>query len=251
MFDVDFNLVNAAIFRSNLQILKPVFEYDFVNLDSLISIDFQKNELLKNTQNFIDKNMANHALLWGEKGCGKSSLCKGVFAKFFDKNLRVVEILSEDLKFLPEILDFLRNEKNFKFIIFCDDLSFEQNDRGYKFLKPLLEGSIEKPPCNVLFYATTNRRHLIKESFNEEEIHKMDEFSQKLSLSERFGLNLSFYEGNFEDYLKMIDFYFSDFFVKNPEKINEIHKKAKQFAMLKSAKNGRVAKQFYLGFYDE
>lgn len=151
MFDVDFNLVNAAIFRSNLQILKPVFEYDFVNLDSLISIDFQKNELLKNTQNFIDKNMANHALLWGEKGCGKSSLCKGVFAKFFDKNLRVVEILSEDLKFLPEILDFLRNEKNFKFIIFCDDLSFEQNDCGYKFLKPLLEGSIEKPALQCAF----------------------------------------------------------------------------------------------------
>lgn len=250
MYEVNFDLVNAAIFRTNLQILKPVLEYDYVNLENLIGIDYQKNELIKNTSNFIEKGRANNALLWGDKGCGKSSLCKGVFAKFFEKNLRVVEISSDDLKFLPEILDFLREKKDFKFIIFCDDLSFEDN--GYKFLKPLLEGSIEKPPSNVLFYATTNRRHIIKEYLKDnEEIHKMDECNQKLSLSERFGLNLSFYEGNFDNYLKIIDSYFCEIFAKNPGKKDEIYQKAKQFAVLKAAKNGRVAKQFYLGFCDE
>jgi len=248
---MNWNDTKAAVFRRRLNGLKAVIEFDEIALDRLVGLDFQKEILLKNTADFLGGKGANHALLWGERGCGKSSLCKAIFTKFMSENLRVIEIGKDDLEFLVDILDEIRTEP-FKFIIFCDDLSFESGDDSYKFLKPLLEGSIERTPENVLFYATTNRRHLISEHASDnqsaqvgaDELHLGDAVQEKLALSDRFGIWLSFYQGNFDDYLAIVDSYFRDF--KGDK--TALFEEAKRYAMLKSSRSGRTAKQFYLAY---
>lgn len=248
----------VAIFRAKQGSLKAVEkdDIDFVDIDSLVGLEFQKSELIRNTENFLRGNGGNHALLWGEMGCGKSSLAKAVFTKFFEKNLRVIEIGKDDLENLVEILDEICHE-SYKFIVFCDDLSFEQNDTSYKHLKPLLDGSMQRPPKNVLMYATSNRRHLVSEYMRDnqavevtsDEIHYKDATQERISLSDRFGLQLSFYQGNFDAYLKIVDSYFSDFLRKADEVAKEsFHNEAKKYAMLRASRSGRVAKQFYLAY---
>ncbi|EAI4544907.1 ATP-binding protein, partial [Campylobacter coli] len=188
---------------------------------------------------------------WGAKGTGKSSLIKAIFNEFKDKGLRLVELAKDDLFALVDIIDELR-EQPFKFILFCDDFSFEKNDDSYKFLKPLLEGSIEAPPQNIIIYASSNRRHLLSESMSDNqgvqvahtELHASDAAEERLSLSDRFGLWLSFYQGNLNEYLKLVDFYFKD--IKCDKEL--LHKKAKEFANLRASRSGRTAKQFYLAF---
>ena len=251
---IDWQNAKAAVFRRNLQILKVIEDIDPISLNSLVGIDFQKNELVKNTANFLHQNGGNHALLWGERGCGKSSLCKAVFSEFFDANLRVIELNKSDLEFLADILDEIRKIP-FKFIIFCDDLSFENGDDSYKYLKPLLEGSLEKAPQNALMYATSNRRHLLSEYVKDnqatevtnDEIHYGDAINERISLSDRFGLQLSFYQGNFDDYLRIVDNYFAGF--KGDK--TALHECAKQYSMLRASRSGRVAKQFYLAYKSE
>jgi ATPase with chaperone activity, ATP-binding domain, diverged len=159
---INWEKTSAAIFRADLKRLRAVVEFDAQNLDDLVGLDAQKIILCENTQKFLDGIGGTNALLWGERGCGKSSLCKGVFTKFMNFNLKIIEISRDDLKFLPRILDQIR-ELPYKFIIYCDDLSFETGENGYKFLRPLLDGSIEKAPQNVLMYATSNRRHIVTE----------------------------------------------------------------------------------------
>lgn len=246
---MDWQKARAGIFRANSKALKEVKEFDEISLDDLIGIDYQKKILYENTEKFLQNKGGVNALLWGERGCGKSSLCKGVFTHFMPLGLKVIEIAKDDLKFLIDILDEIR-ELPYKFIVYCDDLSFESGDTSYKFLKPILEGSIEKAPANVLIYATTNRRHIIAEKSSDndgaivatDELHLNDAVQEKLSLSDRFGIWLSFYQGNFGDYLAIIDNYFKDYTGDR----ELLHNEAKQYAMLKASRNGRVAKQFYL-----
>nr|ELR8892557.1 DUF815 domain-containing protein [Campylobacter coli] len=178
-------------------------------------------------------------------------LIKAIFNEFKDKGLRLVELAKDDLFALVDIIDELR-EQPFKFILFCDDFSFEKNDDSYKFLKPLLEGSIEAPPRNIIIYASSNRRHLLSESISDNqgvqvahaELHASDAAEERLSLSDRFGLWLSFYQGNLNEYLKLVDFYFKD--IKCDKEL--LHKKAKEFSNLRASRSGRTAKQFYLAF---
>ncbi len=248
---MDWTKTYAAIYRARKDYLKPVYELDGTTLKDLVGIEKQKKALYENTLNFIQNKGANHALLWGAKGTGKSSLIKAIFNEFKHQGLRLVELNKEDLFALADIIDGLRLEK-FKFILFCDDLSFESNDDSYKFLKPLLEGSIEKAPSNVLVYASSNRRHLLSESMSDNEhvevrngeLHMGDASEEKLSLSDRFGLWLSFYQGNLQEYLKMIDFYFKDIACDK----ELLHAKAREFANLRASRGGRTAKQFYLAF---
>lgn len=250
---MDWQRYEAAIFRARKENLKPVEEIDEIYFKDLLGLDKQKEALYQNTLNFIEGKEAHHSLLWGAKGCGKSSLVRAVFCELKDKNLRLVELCKDDLSFLVDLIDELRKE-SYNFIIFCDDLSFEENDNTYKFLKPLLDGSIEKIPSNILFYASSNRRHLLKEkqsdnddvSFSNEDLHLGDSIDEKLSLSDRFGLWISFYQGNFDEYLNIVDFYFKDF--KGDKK--ELHAKAKEFSMLRASRSGRTAKQFFIAFKD-
>ena len=139
---MDWQRYEAAIFRARKEILKPVDDIDEVYFKDLLGLEKQKELIYQNTLNFIDDKPAHHTLLWGAKGCGKSSLVRAVFCELKHRDLRLVEISKDDLHFLVDIIDDLR-KKTYKFIIFCDDLSFEENDNSYKFLKPLLDGSIE------------------------------------------------------------------------------------------------------------
>lgn len=241
----------AAVYRARKDYLKPISELDELYLKDLVGMESQKKALYENTLNFIQNKGANHALLWGAKGTGKSSLIKAVFNEFKEQGLRLVELNKEDLFILAELIDELRLQ-DFKFILFCDDFSFEKGDDSYKFLKPLLEGSIEKAPSNILIYASSNRRHLLSESIEDNqgtqvlkgELHLSDASEERLSLSDRFGLWLSFYQGGLEEYLKMIDFYFKDIVCDK----ELLHAKAKEFATLRASRSGRTAKQFYLAF---
>lgn len=248
---IDWELNLAAVYRRKIGALRAVGEIDFVEPDTLVGIDDQKHALMANTLKFIEDGKANHAILWGARGCGKSSLVKAAFTQFYRRGLRLIELGCDELDGLPEIIDEIRQDGH-KFIIFCDDLSFEAGDTSYKFLKPVLEGSIERAPQNVLIYATSNRRHLISElkSDNEgtiittDEIHYADSVEEKISLSDRFGLWISFYQGNFTEYLKIVDFYFKDFAGDK----DRLHAKALEFARLRASRSGRTARQFYLAY---
>lgn len=247
--------IKAAIYRAKRDALKAVVELDEVKLSDLKGIEAQKEALLKNTENFVRGRGFHHAMLWGARGTGKSSLIKAVFNAFCEKNLRLIEIEKQDLHAMPEIIDEIRLEKAYKFIIFCDDLSFENGDESYKFLKPLLEGSIEKTPENIALYATSNRRHFLAENVTDNEnaeilggeLHLGDAKEEKLSLADRFGLWISFYQGSLAEYLDLVEFYFRK--IKIDKKT--LHEKAREFAAHRGTHSARTAKQFYLSFKDE
>ena len=263
---IDWRTVQVVVFRANKKALKIVRDIDFTDLDALVGLESQKSALIKNTDAFLRGCSANHALLWGESGCGKSSLAKAVFSKFIPQGLKIIEIGRDDLGFLVGIIDAIR-ETNFKFIIFCDDLSFELGESGYKHLKPLLEGSLERAPRNVLMYATSNRRHIVGECASDNdaaqiscgELHLSDAANERISLSERFGLQLSFYGGSMQEYLGIVDAYFAaaqgmsaaEFRLSFAANLDELHAKAREFAMLRASRSGRAAKQFFLSFGEE
>ncbi|MGP1484592.1 MAG: ATP-binding protein [Campylobacter sp.] len=252
---IDWSLNKAAVFRRKQGSLRAVIDVDYVDINNLVGMQKQKEQLLINTQNFMDDRSANHAILWGSRGCGKSSLVKAVFTQFCDIGLRLIEIKSDELENITDIIDEIRNS-SYKFIIYCDDLSFEKGNQSYKFLKPVLEGSIEKAPSNVLVYATSNRRHLVSElkSDNKDtvvgedgELHYSDAAEEKISLSDRFGLWISFYQGNFDEYLKIVDFYFRDIDVNK----DALHELARSYSILRANRSGRTARQFYLTYKDK
>ncbi len=252
---IEWSKTYAAVYRRKKDLLKPVRDIDPINIEELVGIDTQKNLLMKNTRAFLEGKPANNALLWGARGSGKSSLIKAVFNYYKDSGLRLIEIDKEDLKELLDIVDGIR-ELDYKFIIYCDDLSFDSRDGSYRSLKSVLDGSIELPPKNVLLYATSNRRHLVSELqsdnvgsiVNQGELHYSDSAEEKISLADRFGLWLSFYQGGLDDYLKIVDSYFKGY---NVDK-ELLHSKAKRFsAMRGGVRNGRCAKQFFNHFVDK
>ncbi|MFE8072719.1 ATP-binding protein [Marinobacteraceae bacterium S3BR75-40.1] len=244
---IDWESVPAAIWRSHREALRPVLRLDTVTLDDLQGIERQKAALVRNTERFLAGQPANNALLWGSRGTGKSSLIKALLNRYFPSGLRVVEVDKDDLRYLPEIVDDIRDQAH-RFVIYCDDLSFERGEGAYKALKSVLEGSIEMPPENVLVYATSNRRHLMPEYMkdNEEsrlvggEIHHGEAVEEQISLSDRFGLWLSFYPFDQDAYLGMVDALFPDVTDRS-----SLHREALQFALARGGRSGRVARQFY------
>lgn len=248
---IDWSLTYAAVWRSRNQRLRPVKRIDPITLDDLIGIEHQKQKIVVNTERFLKNQPVNNVLLWGARGTGKSSLIKALLNEYQPVGLRVIEVDKDDLIYLAEIVDELRDLPQ-KFVIFCDDLSFEAGETHYKHLKSVLEGSIELPPENILLYATSNRRHLMPEHMKDnlgvklinDEIHYTDTVEEKISLADRFGLWLSFYPINIEQYLKIVDHYFAGF----EGNYDELHEAAKQFADLRASKSGRTAKQFFNEF---
>jgi len=246
--EIDWSENYAAIWRQYNRRLRPVRSLDPIGLSALIGIDRQKRELLGNTERFLSGRPANNALLWGARGTGKSSLVKAVFNEYRDRNLRLIEVDKDDLGNLPEIVDAIR-ETAYRFIIFCDDLSFEVDESSYKHLKSVLEGSIEIAPENVLIYATSNRRHLLPESMRDNldsevvdgEIHYADAIEEKISLSDRFGLWLSFHPEPMETYLQIVDSLFPNFTGDR----QALHEAARLFAASRASKSGRTARQFF------
>lgn len=256
MKEVDWSIHHGAIWRAKKEHLKPVKYIDEVIFDDLVGIERQKNAIKLNTERFLEGLPANNVLLWGARGTGKSSLIKALLNAYHDKGLRVIEIDREDLDDLIEIADMIR-DLPYRFIVFCDDLSFEEGEKGYKGLKRILEGSIETPPANVKIYATSNRRHLVPEyqrdnagtkvAGEEGELHYGDSVEEKISLSDRFGLWLSFYHGSQQEYLNIVDSYFKAYEGSR----EHLHREALRFAQERASKSGRTAKQFYNSFAEK
>lgn len=245
---IDWTNTFAAVWRQQKAQLRAVNSIDPINLTTLVGIERQKQELINNTERFLASQPANNALLWGARGTGKSSLVKAILNEFKPKGLRLIEVHKTDLHNLPEIVDEIR-ELPQKFIIYCDDFSFEVNDYSYIALKTVLDGSIELPPDNVILYATSNRRHLLPEYMKDNldskvidgELHYSDAIEEKISLSDRFGLWLSFYQPNQDGFLEIVDSYFPDF--KGDRE--KLHDAARMFAASRASRSGRTAKQFY------
>jgi len=224
--------------------LAPVEHPHLFDLDDLVGVDDAKGEVVRNTAQFVAGFPANNVLLWGDRGTGKSSCIKGLLRPFADKGLRLVEVQKQDLLQVTDILRLLRG-RPWRFILFCDDLSFEEGEASYRELKAILEGSIEARPENVLLYATSNRRHLMPEPMNDNlgrEIHPEEAIAEKLSLADRFGLTLSFYPFSQDVYLSIIEHY-ADRMALAIDR-GQLRTEALRWALFKGQRSGRSARQF-------
>lgn len=221
--------------------LREIPTPDIPDLGDLIGLDQIINELRRNTMQFALGYRSNNVLLWGERGCGKSSLIKGLLAEFAPLNLRLIEVCSEDLCRLPLIVNPLRTLP-YRFILFCDDISFRVEDSNYRGLKNLLEGGVEGRPENVLVYATSNRRHLLPEQLSANELHPEEAIAERLSLADRFGLCFSFYPLDQEAYLSIVLQLARRAGLKS--RSASIRTAALQWAQARGYRSGRVARQF-------
>lgn len=217
---------------------------DPVVLSDLVACDYQKKALIQNTESFLAGKTANNALLFGDRGTGKSSSVKAILNEYAPKGLRVLELSKAEFIYFNAILKVLR-PRGMKFIIFLDDLSFEEFEVEYKYMKALIEGGVEVRPDNVLIYATSNRRHLIKETWSEREggdVNVSDARQEKLSLADRFGLSLTFTSPNQNTYLEMVMKIAAKEGIQLSEQV--LREKALQWELLHGGRSGRVAKQF-------
>ena len=220
-----------------------------IQLADICNVDAQKAEIVRNTAQFVKGFPANNVLLTGARGTGKSTLVKALLSEFSSAGLRIIEVDKQDLVALPDIVALISNRPE-RFIIFCDDLSFEASDPGYKALKVVLDGSISATSENVLVYATSNRKHLMPEFMAEnletqyvgEEIRPGETSEEKISLSERFGLWLSFYAFDQDEYLRVAEHWLMQLGVKDFNE--ETRRAALMFSLTRGARSGRVAYQF-------
>ncbi|MPZ41530.1 MAG: DUF815 domain-containing protein [Rhizobiales bacterium] len=246
----DFASADAFAWHPDGRRLTPVPRVNRVEMALLKGIDRVRDMLLDNTERFAKGLPANNALLWGARGMGKSSLVKAAHAAVaasHRKNgmLKLVEIHREDIESLPVLMELMRGAPH-RFILFCDDLSFEATDTSYKSLKAVLEGGIEGRPDNVVFYATSNRRHLMAREMMENErstaINPGEAVEEKVSLSDRFGLWLGFHRCSQDEYLAMVEGYVVHFRI--PFKGEELEREALEWATTRGARSGRVAWQY-------
>jgi uncharacterized protein len=247
----DFAAADAFIWQPQGRRLAPVARVNRVEMALLKGIDRVRDTLVENTERFARGLPANNALLWGARGMGKSSLVKAAHAAINAahgrKNgvLKLIEIHREDIESLPDLMTLLRGAPH-RFIVFCDDLSFETEDTSYKSLKAVLEGGIEGRPENVILYATSNRRHLMSRDMMENErstaINPGETVEEKVSLSDRFGLWLGFHRCSQDEYLAMVEGYVAHFRI--PMKDDALRAEALEWATTRGARSGRVAWQY-------
>ncbi|HET6607294.1 MAG TPA: ATP-binding protein [Rhodopila sp.] len=245
---VDLTVADAFVWHPSPPHLAPVRKVSRVAIDLLKGVDRQRDILSENTLRFARGLPANNAMLWGARGMGKSSLVKATHAlanRDIPGSLVLIEIHREDIRTLPDLLNLLR-EQDRRCLILCDDLSFEKEDADYKALKSVLDGGIEGRPENVLFYATSNRRHLMPRDMIENErstaISPSEATEEKVSLSDRFGLWLGFHNCDQPTFLAMIDGYAEQF--KLPIGADDLHAEAIEWSVTRGARSGRVAWQF-------
>ncbi|SEI84397.1 hypothetical protein SAMN05421762_2484 [Pseudooceanicola nitratireducens] len=243
----DFDAADAFVWETDPERLAPVSRVSRVDLDLLVGIDRSRDTLLANTRQFAKGLPANNALLWGARGMGKSSLVKAIHASVSAETpLKIVELQREDLPTVARLMDILRGSDH-RFVLFCDDLSFSHDDQHYKSLKAVLDGGIAGRPDNVLFYATSNRRHLMPRDMIENErssaINPAEAVEEKVSLSDRFGLWLGFHPCSQDEYLAMIDGYCAAHGLSiDPATLRA---EAIEWQATRGARSGRVAWQFF------
>jgi predicted AAA+ superfamily ATPase len=237
--------------RGGSGVIEPVRHVATIRLGSLVEVGPQKERLLRNTEQFVAGHGANNVLLTGARGTGKSSLIKACLNEFAGRGLRLIEVDKTDLVDLPDIVDLVA-ERPERFIVFCDDLSFDEGEPGYKALKSILDGSVSESSDNVLIYATSNRRHLLPEYMKENltyrhtedgEVHPGEVVEEKVSLSERFGLWVSFYPFSQDEYLAIVAEWLRSFAV-DAEAIAAARQEALVWALERGSRSGRVAFQF-------
>lgn len=246
----DFGAADAFAWHADGGVLVPVKRVNRVDLGLLKGIDRMRDTLIENTERFAKGLPANNALLWGARGMGKSSLVKAAHASVNAASgkpgqLKLIEIHREDIESLPVLMAMLRDQPC-RFIVFCDDLSFDGDDTTYKSLKAVLEGGIEGRPENVILYATSNRRHLMSRDMMENErstaINPGEAVEEKVSLSDRFGLWLGFHKCSQDEFLAMVDGYVKHFRI--PAEPEELRREALEWATTRGSRSGRVAWQF-------
>ncbi len=253
---VDWRAHRAAVWHDNGldRGFTPHPEVDGIALDDLLQIDDQKARLIANTRQFLAGHPANNALLWGARGTGKSSLIHALLNAFGGHGLRLAEVNKSRLAALPDIVGRLRGEP-YRFVLFCDDLSFEADDASYKTLKSVLEGSIFKSSGNILIYATSNRRHLLPETMADNEgassqggeLHHGEAVEEKISLSDRFGLWLAFHPFRQEAYLAVTRHWLAALARQHGTAVawsDELRAEALRWALSRGARNGRTAQHF-------
>jgi len=231
--------------------LKPVLHASNIALGDLLRIEPQKRQIEQNTRQFVRRRPANNVLLTGARGTGKSSLIKACLNQFAADGLRLIEVDKADLADLPDIVDLVAGRPE-RFVVFCDDLSFEEGEAGYKALKVALDGSIAAQSDNVLIYATSNRRHLLPEKMSDNagythgedgDLHPGETVEEKISLSERFGLWLSFYPFRQDDYLDIVGHWLESYGCTPPQR-EAARADALRWALQRGSRSGRVAWQF-------
>jgi predicted AAA+ superfamily ATPase len=237
--------------RGGSGLIEPIRHVASIRLDALVEVDAQKERLVRNTEQFVAGHGANNVLLTGARGTGKSSLIKACLNEFAPRGLRLIEVDKADLVDLPDIVDLVA-ERGERFIVFCDDLSFDEGEPGYKALKSILDGSVSQSSDNVLIYATSNRRHLLPEYMRENltykhtedgEVHPGEGVEEKISLSERFGLWVSFYPFSQDEYLAIVAQWLRHFGASE-EAIAAARQESLVWALERGSRSGRVAYQF-------
>lgn len=230
----------------NGAVIKPILNIQHVYLEDLIGYEIAKKKLIDNTEAFVEGRSANNCLLFGDAGTGKSSSIKGILNRYYDKGLRIIEIYKHQFKDLNDVISQIKN-RNYKFIIYMDDLSFEEFEIEYKYLKAVIEGGLEKKPKNVLIYATSNRRHLIKETFKDkqdrdEELHTNDTVQEKLSLVSRFGVTIFFSSPDKKEFQQIVLALAKRHEITMPEE--ELLAEANKWELYHGGMSGRCAQQF-------
>ena len=224
-------------------VLEGVSDVDKITFKSLIGIDRQRDLLIENTKAFIDGKPSNNVLLFGDRGCGKSSSVKALLNEFAKDGLRLIELPKAYIKDIPKLSKLL-SKKPHKYIIFLDDLSFETHESEYRALKIAMEGQLQANPSNVIIYATSNRRHIIRETWADRdggEIHRNDQIQETMSLAERFGLSIVFSSPSQKEYIEIVEAMLKE---KGMQLTPELETAAKQWQMKYGGRNGRCAKQF-------
>ncbi|MCC2658989.1 MAG: hypothetical protein K0Q76_4097 [Panacagrimonas sp.] len=242
--------MNDIAYRWRHHRLEPITHPQTVRLEQLCGIDRQKDALQQNTDQFVQGRPANHALLTGARGTGKSSLVKAMLTAYHEQGLRLVEVQPHDLTDLPDVTEPLRARRNERFVLYVDDFSVAAGDTRLTALKTALDGGIEEPPDNVLIYATSNRRHLVPElakenqayQWDDGELHPGETTEEKISLSERFGLWLSFLPFTQDQYLESVRLHLSTLGLDTWTSEIEVH--ALRWALNRASRSGRVARQF-------
>ena len=241
----NFKRSHAFTWDGTRKVMRPIMRPVQIDQDELIGIESVKKQVIHNTRQFLDGRKANNVLLWGERGTGKSSLIKSLLTVFDGTKMRLVQVYKHDILTIQEMYELMVRSNPYRFILFIDDLSFEENQTDYKEMKTIMDGGLEEIPENILFYATSNRKHLVPTRFSDsdsDEVRSADTIEEKLSLAERFGLRFGFYHFSQETYLEIVASYAARYGVRMDKET--LDRLALQWALYAGGRNGRIAEQF-------